>query len=209
MNLLCSTPNKPLHFHHVQKHLKVFSIGVKLHYSVYDTIRELRKCIILCSSCHSNIHRMKNRVFFRIGKFEEYFYLLIKENFPPWFPQKSILPKKVGKLIKHNKKMQKLREKRQDDIYRIIMYRYPVFQEKNNCGLQYGDVTISFFKNRVSIKKYGFSRVDYEDCNHKSIIKSLDMMLPPYGERRPLKKRQRKSEHLFLPDELDGGILVH
>ena len=47
-----------LDFHHLDKNKKIFEIstGIKNKFSEKDIINEVKKCIILCSNCHRELH---------------------------------------------------------------------------------------------------------------------------------------------------------
>ncbi len=45
---------RALHFHHLNSYEKDFTISSKSNW--YDIVRELNKCILLCSNCHMEVH---------------------------------------------------------------------------------------------------------------------------------------------------------
>lgn len=51
-------PNK-LTFHHRHKHEKLFNIGRKISIAPYAIYKEIKKCEVLCYSCHGYVHTGK------------------------------------------------------------------------------------------------------------------------------------------------------
>ena len=47
---------RALHFHHVDEATKKFSISSNVTRNWEDTLNELRKCVLVCSNCHMEIH---------------------------------------------------------------------------------------------------------------------------------------------------------
>jgi hypothetical protein len=47
---------RALHFHHVDEATKKFSISSNVTRNWEDTLSELRKCVLVCSNCHMEIH---------------------------------------------------------------------------------------------------------------------------------------------------------
>ena len=45
---------RALHFHHLNPHEKDFEISTKS--SWYDIQHEIKKCVLLCSNCHAEVH---------------------------------------------------------------------------------------------------------------------------------------------------------
>ncbi len=49
----CKTTRGPFEFDHIDRKTKSFNIGHKLHYSWEKVYQELRKCQLLCKTCHN------------------------------------------------------------------------------------------------------------------------------------------------------------
>jgi hypothetical protein len=47
---------RALHFHHIDESTKKFSISSNVTRNWEDTLQELRKCVLVCSNCHMEIH---------------------------------------------------------------------------------------------------------------------------------------------------------
>jgi|694.fasta_scaffold03032_13 hypothetical protein len=45
-----------LHFHHVDASKKSFSISTRRHSSMKNLLEEAKKCVLVCSNCHTMIH---------------------------------------------------------------------------------------------------------------------------------------------------------
>jgi len=50
-----------LQFHHVDPSQKEFSLGQKRGYTIEKLRTELKKCILVCSNCHIEIHHEMNK----------------------------------------------------------------------------------------------------------------------------------------------------
>jgi hypothetical protein len=52
---ICGATEK-LHFHHLDKETKLFSIGSNLNKAMDKILEEVEKCILLCVECHKKEH---------------------------------------------------------------------------------------------------------------------------------------------------------
>lgn len=55
-----------LQFHHIDEKNKSFSIGKLMNFSKETSLQELKKCVLLCSTCHKKLH-IKNGTFIKLG----------------------------------------------------------------------------------------------------------------------------------------------
>ena len=62
---ICSYNKCPdaLEFHHLDKDKKIFGISVQhFYYSWKKILKEIKKCILLCSNCHKELHyKLRNK----------------------------------------------------------------------------------------------------------------------------------------------------
>lgn len=52
----CETRRRRLDFHHVDPETKAFGIAKATGYSPTRIVEEMRKCIVLCTTCHASHH---------------------------------------------------------------------------------------------------------------------------------------------------------
>lgn len=50
-----------LDFHHEDPQTKEFSIGENVHHSIEKVLEETKKCIVVCSNCHRELHYFENK----------------------------------------------------------------------------------------------------------------------------------------------------
>jgi hypothetical protein len=55
---ICGYARSPaaLHFHHVDRRVKDFTFGQRLYRTWDALVAEMRKCVLLCANCHSEVH---------------------------------------------------------------------------------------------------------------------------------------------------------
>jgi len=64
-----------LEFHHVNPSEKKFSLGKMVSKSLGDIVKEIQKCVLLCSNCHKEVHDGITKIPFNAPRLSESFVL--------------------------------------------------------------------------------------------------------------------------------------
>lgn len=162
----CSNHTK-LHFHHVQKELKRRSpLGC---ITVRGAIDELRKCIILCESCHRKAH---SREVLYVHKHIEFCQSFLSTKYYS----------NVGSYKGHDRYCTWRRHRKRRLIERKDAFRAGIKTKWCRCCDLHLDRSCEFYKNSSS--RDGLSGTCKKCCRHKRALR-LEKLKAMFSDNQP------------------------